>query len=120
MAAFDTPNEGRHAIEDYFAKLVQAASTTAQGRGCFLVNTLMAGDYPTLKVQADARRRVDFIKCFLQKHFALAREQDEKLENSNITEAVYALFGIAVGVCALARMNASPKTIRHFTINGLR
>jgi TetR/AcrR family transcriptional regulator, transcriptional repressor for nem operon len=117
---FDTPHHGMKAIEHYFHNAIEIATTTGMGRGCFLINLLMAEEIPTPELQQAIDRDTIFVKAFLTKHLNRARLDSELLETISIPAGVDAMFGTILGLFALARIRAKPETISEFVNNNLR
>lgn len=117
---FDTPHQGRKAIEDYFHQATEIATDRGIGRGCFFINLLMAAEIPTPELQQAIDRDVIFLKNFLTEHLNHARLNRELLPTVSIDHGVDALFGTVVGLFALARTSATPNEIEVFVNNNLR
>lgn len=119
-AAFETPHQGLKAIAHYFDNMVAAATTKGMGRGCFLVNLLMAAEIPTPQLQQAIDRDVVFMKAFLYQHLDRARLDNQLQPNLSTQAGVEALFGAVIGIFALARTRASASTIQDFVNNNFR
>ena len=119
-SVFDTPHQGRKAIEDYFQNASEIAIHKGMGRGCFFINLLMAAEIPTPELQQAIDRDLLVAKTFLTKHLNYARLEDDLLPTVSIPAGVEALFGTIVGLFALARTRATPSAIKEFVNNNLR
>jgi TetR/AcrR family transcriptional regulator, transcriptional repressor for nem operon len=119
-AAFETDGEGLDAIADYFGNVVVAATTQGIGRGCFLINLLMSSEIPTLELQQSVERDVAFLKTFLQTNLSLARSKGQLQPGISVEAGVNILFGLVVGVFALARTEASRSVIQNCVDNNFR
>lgn len=117
---FETAHQGREAIVDYFDNAIALATTQGIGRGCFLVNLLMAPEIPTPELQKAVDQDVAFIKDFFAKHLNQAQREENLLLIKSISAGVDALFGAMVGLFVLARMRATPCMIQEFVHNNLR
>jgi TetR/AcrR family transcriptional regulator, transcriptional repressor for nem operon len=118
--AFETDNQGVQAIADYFHNAIEIAATKGMGRGCFLVNLLMSAEIPTPELQQAIDLDVIFIKSFFHQHLKLARLDGQLTQTISIQAGVDLLFSATIGVFALARMRATPVTIREFVNNNFR
>jgi TetR/AcrR family transcriptional regulator, transcriptional repressor for nem operon len=117
---FETSQQGMAAIAHYFNNAVEIATTQGMGRGCFLVNLLMASEIPTLQLRQAVDLDVTFIRNFFYKHLNYAQLEGQLPKTIVITEGVDALFGAMIGVFALARMRASSLMIQEFVNNNFR
>jgi TetR/AcrR family transcriptional regulator, transcriptional repressor for nem operon len=108
------------AIAHYFNNAVETATTQGMGRGCFLINLLMASEIPTLELRQAVDLDVTFIKNFFGEHLNYARLKGQLPIEIAISASVDVLFGATVGVFALARMRATPLMIREFVNNNFR
>jgi TetR/AcrR family transcriptional regulator, transcriptional repressor for nem operon len=117
---FETSQQGMEAIAHYFDNAVKTATTKGMGRGCFLVNLLMASEIPTPELQQSIDLDVIFIKNFFDSHLTHARMVEQLPQTIAISEGVDALFGATIGVFSLARMRATPLMIQEFVNNNLR
>jgi TetR/AcrR family transcriptional regulator, transcriptional repressor for nem operon len=117
---FETSRQGMGAIAHYFNNAVETATTKGMGRGCFLVNLLMASEIPTPELQQSLDLDVIFIKNFFDSHLNQAQIAEQLPYAIAISEGVDALFGATIGVFALARMRATPLMIQEFVNNNLR
>jgi TetR/AcrR family transcriptional regulator, transcriptional repressor for nem operon len=117
---FKTSQQGMDAIAHYFNNAVETATTKGMGRGCFLVNLLMASEIPTPELQQSLDLDVIFIKNFFDSHLNQAQMTEQLPQTITISEGVDALFGATIGVFALARMRATPFMIQEFVNNNLR
>lgn len=118
--AFETDDQGMKAIAHYFHNAVEIATTKGMGRGCFLVNLLMSAEIPTPELQQAVELDVTFIKNFFHEHLARARLDGHFPQTISILEGVDVLFGVTIGVFALARMKATPLIIQEFVNNNFR
>ena len=119
-AAFNTPYQGKRALDSYFANLVEAATTQGLGRGCFLVNLLMSAKIPTTELQEAVDGCVALMKKFLHEHLEHAWSEGQLQTELSVEEGVNALFATAIGIFALARMSTPHSTIQQFVNNNFR
>ncbi len=117
---FETSLQGMEAIAYYFNNAIETATTKGMGRGCFLVNLLMASEIPTPELLRSVDLDVMFIKNFFESHLKQAQMTEQLQTEIAIHQGVDALFGATIGVFALARMRATPFMIQEFVNNNLR
>jgi TetR/AcrR family transcriptional regulator, transcriptional repressor for nem operon len=117
---FETSERGMAAICHYFNNAVETATTQGMGRGCFLINLLMASEIPTLELRQAVDVDVTFIKNFFAEHLNYSRLEGQLPQKITIPAGIDVLFGTMVGVFSLARMRGTPLMIREFVNNNFR